>query len=467
MVKIGFLALAAQSFWDTEMADSKFTDEALTRIREIEAALSVSHEVVSAGLVTTEKAATLAASKFDDAGIDALVACCFMWSEDQTLFRVLDAFPKVPLLVWSWTPGTTLPKTMRAVDLIKWSGPVGAQQTAGALRRAGREFAFVLGTHTSKQTIGVIEDFTTAAAVARSLKHSRIGLLPYRYVVMTNTWADEFELMSKLGVEVVNISVGELASSSAAVTAEEIRKYVDDLKEIRILLEVSSEGLTQAVRVSLGFAKIVENLHLSAVSVSDLNDELHATLKCRPCLYLPSVFEHGTVVSSEGDLLGTVAELVLSRLSGKPVMFTEIFTYDEERNEVLVGHAGMHDIRLAENRASVTVTPDYEYPKETAGVWMYFTVKPGPVTLLAIASTKNGFHFVATRGEALPVNDKLRGYPCALVRLQTPLGSFFDQTTAIGTTQHWALVPGDLRQRVARLASILGLECTVLPEGSF
>jgi len=464
MVKIGFLALAAQSFWDTEMADSTFTDEAMTRVREIETALGASHEVVSAGLVTTEKAAVSAASKFEGAGIDALVVCCFMWSEDQTLFRVLDEFEKVPLLIWCWTPGTALPKTMSAVDLIKWSGPVGAQQTTGALRRAGREFAFVLGSHTSKQTLEKIEEYTRAAVVARSLKHSKIGLLPYRYVVMTNTWADEFELMSKLGIDVIHISVGELAASSAAVKDEEIEKYINELRGIRVMREVSSEGLSRAVRASLGLAKIAENLHLSAVSISDLNDELHAVLKCRPCLYLPSVFERGMVVSSEGDLLGTVAELVLARLSGKPVMFTEIFTYDEERNEILVGHAGMHDIRLAENRASVTVTPDYEYPKEEAGVWMYFTVKPGPITLLSIASVRKGFHFVVTRAEALPADGKLRGYPCALVKLQTPLGSFFEKTTTIGTTQHWALVPGDLRRSVTRLASILGLECTVLPE---
>ena len=33
--------------------------------------------------------------------------------------------------------------------------------------------------------------------------------------------------------------------------------------------------------------------------------------------------------------------------------------------------------------------------REEAGVWMYFTVKPGPITLLSIASTGKGFHFVA------------------------------------------------------------------------
>jgi len=111
--------------------------------------------------------------------------------------------------------------------------------------------------------------------------------------------------------------------------------------------DVSSEGLRHAVRVSLGLAKIVEKLNLSAISVSDANDELHAVLKCRPCLYLPSVFERGVVVSSEGDLMGTVAQLFLTRLSGEPTIFTEIFTYDKSKNEILVGQSGSHLFPIA------------------------------------------------------------------------------------------------------------------------
>ncbi|HXZ98173.1 MAG TPA: hypothetical protein VED24_02270, partial [Candidatus Acidoferrum sp.] len=192
------------------------------------------------------------------------------------------------------------------------------------------------------------------------------------------------------------------------------------------------------------------------------NDELHAVLKCRPCLYLPSVFERGVVVGSESDLLGILAQLILARLSGQPTLFTEIFTYDEKRNQILVGHAGMHDIRLAENRSAVTITPDYEYPKEEAGVWMAFSVKKGPVTLLSISSSQKGFRFVAIKGEALLAQGRLQGYPNALIKLDVPLKSFFAKTTAVGATQHWALVSGDLRGDIFKLAYILGIDCTVL-----
>jgi L-arabinose isomerase len=462
LAKIGFLALAARWFWDTKMLDSDFTEEARSRIKSIEASLAASHELISAGLVTTEESAKSAAAKFREANVDALVACCAMWSEDQPLLRVVEELRDTPLLLWCWTPGTALPERLTALDLIKWSGPVGAQQISGALRRSGREFAFVLGNHSEKRTLQEIQDFIAAASVVRGLRHARIGLVPYRYHVMTNTWVDEFDLTSKLGVDVIYISVNELLSSSEAVEPEEVKNYIDSLQGVRVLPEVSSEGLSEAARASLGLAKAVEDLRLDAVCIGDCNDELHAVLKCRPCLYVPSVFERGVVVGMEGALLDTLAELVLARLSGQPAMFTEIFTYDELQNQILVGHAGMHDIRLAESRSAVTLTPDYEYPKEKAGVWMAFSVRPGPVTLLAITSTRKGFHFVVTKGEALRVHGKLQGYPHALVKLDIPVKSFFQATTRIGTTQHWALAPGDLRGSVSRLASILGLDRTVL-----
>lgn len=443
------------------MSDSAFAEETGSRIKNIEATLSASHELVTAGLVTTEESASSAARKFREADVDVLIACCVMWSEDQPILRVLEQMEDTPLVLWCWTPEVTLPESLTALDLIKWSGPVGAQQISGALRRSGRKFALVMGNHTEKETLREIGDFVAAASVARGLKHARIGLIPYRFHVMTNTWVDEFKLMSKLGVDVIYVSADELRSSSAAVKDENVNDYTKGLR-MRVSSKVSSQGLHKAARVSLGLAKIIDNLHLDAVSIGDCDDELHVVLGCRPCLYLPSIFERGIVVGMEGDLLGVVAQLILARLSGQPTMFTEIFTYDELQNQILVGHPGMQDIRLAESRSAVTVTPDYEYPKETAGVWMAFSVRPGPVTLLSIASTQKGFHFVVTKAEALPADGKLQGYPHALVKLESPLRSFFQATTDIGTTQHWALAPGDLRSRISKLASIIELECTTL-----
>ena len=462
LTKIGFLALAARWYWDTQMSDSNFTEEVRSEIRSIEAALAGAHQLVSAGLVTTEEEASSAAAKFREANVDALIACCAMWSEDQPLLKVLGDLQNTPLLLWCWTPGTTLPGKLTALDLIKWSGPVGAQQISGALNRSGHKFAFVMGNHNEKETLREIQEFLAAATVARNLKHARIGLIPYRYHVMTNTWVDEFDLMSKLGVDIVYVSVNQLASSSASMKELDVKRYVESIGDIRVLPEVSSQGLSEAVKVSLGLAKIVADFRLDAVSIADCNEELHAVLKCRPCLYIPSVFEHGIAIGMEGDLLGIIGQLILSKLSGQPTMFTEIFTYDESRNEILVGHAGMHDIRLAESRSTVTVTPDYEYPRESAGVWMSFSVKPGPVTLLSIASSESGFHFVVTKGEALRADGKLQGYPYALIRLDIPLRSFFRTSTDIGTTQHWALVPGDFRRSISRLAEILGAGCTVM-----
>jgi len=464
LAKIGFLALAAEWYWETEMSDSKFTAEARLLVKSIESTLAVLGELVSAGLVTTEESALSAAGRFREANVEAVVACCFMWSEDQPLLRVLEELKETPLLLWSWTPGHQLPESLTALDLIRWSGPVAAQQISGALRRLGRNFTFLLGSHTERETLEEIEDFVAAATTGRGLRHSRIGLIPHRYLVMTNTWVDEFDLMRKLGIDVVYISVNDLRESSRSVEDAEIRTYLDELRDIGVSPEVSSRGLSEAARVSLGLAKKVAELRLDAVSIGDCDDELHALLQCRPCLYLPSVFERNTVVGMEGDLLGIVAQLVLSRLSGQPTMFAEIFTYDQTKNEILVGHAGMHDIRLAKSRSAVTITPDYEYPREEAGVWMAFSVRPGPVTLLSIASTTGGIHFVVTNGEALPSEGRLQGYPNALVRLNTSLKSFFKVTTGVGTTQHWALAPGELRNRVSRLASILGLQCTVIED---
>jgi len=467
LAKIGFLALAAKWFSDSRKVvlrlDTDLARDLESRIRSIEGSLAASCELISAGIVTTEQSALSAAAKFREANVDALIACCVVWSEDQPALEVLETLQDVPLLLWCWTPGASLPKTLSAHGLMNWTGPVGAQQIAGALRRSGRKFSFVMGSNSEKETIQEIRDFIEAAKVRRFLKHARIGLIPHRFHVMTNTWVDEFDLARRFGVDIIYVSANELFSSVKAVKEAELQRHLDGLRDMRISPEVKSEGIKQAAKVSLGLAKIVENLHLDAVSIADYDDELHAIMKCRPCLYSPSIFERGVVVGMEGDLLGILGQLILSRLSGgQPTMFTEILTYDNLRRQILVGHPGMHDIRLAKSRSAVRLTPDYEWLQEPAGVWMEFSVRPGPVTLLSIASTQVGFHFVITKGEALRARNRLEGYPHALVKLDIPLRSFFRTTTKIGTTQHWALVSGDLSGRTCELANMLGVECTVL-----
>jgi L-arabinose isomerase len=214
--------------------------------------------------------------------------------------------------------------------------------------------------------------------------------------------------------------------------------------------------------VSLGLADLANTYELDAIGIEDVGEELHRLLGLRPCLSVPALFERA-VVSMEAEVGGAVALLVLKMLSGgKPPMYTEIFTHDEPENCLLMGHAGIHDIRLAASAAEVLLEPDGEYVEtEPDSAWMRFRARGGPVTLLSVCCAVERFKLVIASGEALGGPVKLLGSPHAYVRLSAPLPSFYEQVIRSGMTQHWALVHAEVIEELEALADILNLDKVV------
>jgi L-arabinose isomerase len=238
-----------------------------------------------------------------------------------------------------------------------------------------------------------------------------------------------------------------------------VQAFVRDLKaDYRIADTVTEAGLARGARVSLGLAALAHTYDLDAVAIEDVSEELHRVVGLRPCLYVPALFERA-VVSMEAEVGGAVALLMLKMLTHRAPMYTEIFTLDEEENCLLVGHAGIHDINLAEGKEAVLIEPDGEYVEsEPDSAWMRFRVKGGPVTMLSVFCDVERFKMVITSGEALGGPAKLLGSPHAYVKLATPLADFFERTIRSGMTQHWALVHDDVVDELVALAEIMDLD---------
>jgi L-arabinose isomerase len=348
-------------------------------------------------------------------------------------------------------------------DLFRASGPVGALQASGPLKRLGAKFGFAFGSYQSQATVDRIAAFCKAACVARSLKGARIGVLPYRCDQMTGTYVDEFRLKKEIGAELVYISTHDYRAICEQVPDARVEAFVRALKATYRLAENTTEaGLANGARVSLGLADLVERYDLDAVGIEDVGEELHRVVGLRPCLYVPQLFERA-VVSMEAEVGGAVALLMLKGLSRNPPMYTEVFTYDLAENCLLMGHAGIHDLHLAESADEVLVEPDGEYVEsEPDSAWMRFRVKGGPVTMLSVFCDVKRFKMVIATGEALGGPEKLLGSPHAYVRLEMPVERFFEQCVRTGMTQHWALVHGSVVAELLDLADMMGLETVVI-----
>jgi len=463
--KAGLFLLSAE--WFAEIGASKGYYSRLPgliaqdglKINEI---LQKELDIVNPGIIDSKEKTKKAAELFKKENIDLLVICYLTWGEDRLMLKVLKELPEVPILLWCYSPFQELPKTLNMVDLFRSSGAVGIVQASGPLKRMGKNFGFAFGSHKNKDSIKKIINYSKAAKLTNDLKEITVGLLPYRCDRMTGTFVDESRLKKEVGPEIKNISVPEYYKISREIPEKRIEKYLKELKENYRICGVNDKALFKGARASLGLAEVVNRFDLNALALNDLAEELHKAMGLRPCLYVPSLFEKA-VVSMEADVGAAVALFILKRLTGKPPMYTEIFTFDEKENTVLAGHAGIYDINLAKCKADVTIAPDAEYMEaEQDTCWMQFRAKGGEVTLLSLFCDVDKFRMIISSGKALSGKEKLSGSPHIYIKLKTPLKDFFEKSVKTGMTQHWAVVHQDVAAELIALADILNLDRVIV-----
>jgi L-arabinose isomerase len=457
--RVGLVFLAAEWFWRQNIQAgtgkyknvSRIVDEDSRRICE---KLSRYFEVHATTIIHTVENAKEQMRRLESADLDMLIVCSILWSEDHPLIQVLDQATNIPLVVWCYVPDERLPERIAIEELFRRSGPVGTLQHSAVLKRLWQNFGFVVGSLDNTSAMEQLRDYADSARVAKTLRKATIGLLPYRCELMTGTFVDEFRLATEVGPKIRCISIGEYAAYIDHVTIAETDNFIQRLRGMYPVCDVDQASLSRTAGASLGLAKMIVEMNLDALAINDLADELHRVIKVRPFLGVPEFFEKGFVVGMEGDLATTTGMLIMRKLTAAPVMYTEIFTYDESRDALLMGHAGMHDVRLA--GSPVRITPDFEYCEtgEFSGAWLEFKARSGPVTLASFFSDTDGFKIVTATGTALADGPVLEGFAHVLVRPDVPLPRFFEQIVRTGLTQHWVVTYGDVQSRLQKLAAL-------------
>ncbi len=454
--KAGVALLSAEWFLNVGL-QTGLAAQAEQDIRRVLAALERSFEPIYPGAITTVEQAAQAGRRFRAEGADLLILVHLLWSEDGPLVRLLRESAGLPVLLWCYNPYDRLPEHLSAQEMLRASGPVGFLQGSAPLARMGIGFSYVFGHPEDAALAGELADYARAFAVRGGLSSLRIGQLGPRCQAMAGGWVDEFRLLARLGVSLVPLSAWRLSQGAENLPAREVEAFLRDLKARYRVDGVSDRSLELAARASLALAALAAREGLGAVAIEDLNPELHQLLKTRPCLWVPSLGESGTVVGMEADI-GSTLGLWLARQAGESSpMYTEIFTFDRQANALLFGHAGIHDPALAGD-GEVSLVPDAEYAAsdEVEGAWLSFAARPGPVTAVSLFAGAEDCRLAVFRGQALPTRGRLEAFPHAFVRVERPLAELFEKAARLGLTQHFALSYDPVAGRLEKLSRILG-----------
>lgn len=396
---------------------------------------------------------------FREDGVELIVVVSLFWSGDKPLLRLLEDFGNLPLLFWCYAPTTSLPDHMGMNDLFRAGGVVGAMQTSAPLRKLNKKLNYVFGTPGDGELERDLAEYSRAFATKRDMRRLRLGHMCGRYEEMTGTYADEFFLLGKLGVELVPLSSYRLYETALALTDAEIRAAMDALKKRCREVRVGDEDLFYAVRASLAVGRLAREEGLGALALEDFNAEMHRLLKTRPQIWVPELDELRIVPSMEGDILAAMALWISRSLGDSLPMYTEMFAFDQSRNSLLMGHAAMNCLDIAGDNP-ISIIPDAETGalNETGGAWLHFKGKAGPVLVAGLFDTGGGAYRATNFSGTARYSDLLDTSPNVLVEIEPPLREFFRRMVTTGMTQHFALSYDDIGGAWEKFCDIAGID---------
>ncbi|NPV07996.1 MAG: hypothetical protein HPY83_08545 [Anaerolineae bacterium] len=416
-------------------------------------------KVVDPGLISTIGQAEQAGAAFRQAGVDAVVLVHLVWSEDQPLIALLESIAGLPLLLWNRHPTGSLPSYLTTDDLFRFSGTVGALQGSAVLQERGLRVPIVSGFPEDPDLVGQLRQYDIALRLRRRLRGLTAGRIAGTCEIMTGTRVDERALAQCFGVRLQEISASQYAQACASVEDERAQAFADEIRRRYPVVGVSQESLFVACRNTLALDDLIAQHGLGLVAIQDLDEDLHRLSGVRPCLYPPEAASLGVAFGMESDVNATLGLLAAMECTGSPCMYTELFTFDPSDNLLLMGHAGLHDPRLASDEG-VTIVPDYEYRHADAleGAWQEFVLRPGPVTCLSLYDTRAGYRLTAFEGESLGGPKRLQGFAHALVRPDRDVSLLLPELLSLGLTQHFAIAPGRVASVLEKWCQLSGIE---------
>ena len=391
--------------------------------------------VLDGGLVYDVQTLAQAQARLEGQSFCALLVCVGTWSEDHHLLELMHDHPK--------------PVILHAYPGVETGSLCGVQQIGSVFRDIGfRRFSYVFGEAGSPETTGKIVEELRVCGLDAVMKHTRFASIGGRCGGMTETAFDEFELLQKVGAQVMNIDESELLQAVETAPAAEAAELLRELKRRFSRIASSDDQLLESLRYYLAMKELAERYALSGFAI-----KCYTKYMGKVCLGGALLAEKGIVSACEGDVNNAVMMKILQTLSGDSVNCTDILQPDPRTNTILFAHCGNTGFSLAPSAEDVELCPVRIMEQ---GVCGRFVCKPGLVTAADLVGHGGTLRMSVLTGEVVPSAMEFPGTPMK-IRMQRPVLDLCEEITLRGCGHHWMICYGDYRQPLRRYCTHAGI----------
>lgn len=460
-VKIGLLGLMLD-FYDRVSPDLRKTQEKFAS--QISRTLGQYGDVIYAGIANKKNGVEFAINKFEKEKVSLIIVIHFSYAPSLISADAL-AKTKIPLLLWNTQKIDRILPNYSDKELLENHGMHGVQDLSNVLCRQKRKFIAVTGHWKDRSTLEDIRQWIKTAQIVNDMKNSRVGLIGYTFPGMGDFLIDENILSKQVGTEVYKISVNEIASAMNSIKQTQVLQELKlDKKRFQGCEKIKIDVLKESIKIEIALRKVIKDKNLSALAMHYPVLSADPRFSALPFLGASNLLADGIGFGGEGDVTSATACVLMKKVVGDEVNFTEMFTMDFVNGEILFSHFAEGNWKMANLKYPVRVhlRPGWLGSKNpSAGLG--FTFKPGRITLLNLTSSSDGsVKLITATGSVMDRAPLKLEKPHFIFKPEPGLKEFLNAYSYEGGSHHFAMAYGDHLEMIGKVAHLMGVECRII-----
>ena len=337
--------------------------------------------------------------KFQNEGVDALFTPHCNFGTEDAVAKLAMELGK-PLLIWGPRDEEPLDDGTRLRD-----SQCGLFAASKVLSRMGVSFSYIENCRINDKAFeDGLRRFIAAASIVRSFRRMRIGQIGTRPGPFWSVMCNEAELLEKFKIEVVPISLVDIAkavnkklSDDPATLETEVREYSS---RVKYSFDESQMYKMAALKYVIKQWAAAEGLSAIAFQCWDA---LQDALGIMPCFVNSEITGEGLPVVCETDVCGAISAVIAqaARLGETPVFFADITVrHPKNDNAELLWHCGPFPHKLIKEGSEGKIGEHYVLDSRCPGV-AEWEIKGGDISICRFDGLKGKYSIMAARGKGV------------------------------------------------------------------
>jgi L-arabinose isomerase len=464
-LSIGLFGIGLDTYWEQFPG---LENRLLGNLQHIQNKLEAVHpKVVNAGLVDTTDKAFAAGKLFKTTDVDIIFLYVSTYALSATVLPVVQKC-KVPVIILNLSPEPAIDydsfnamtdRTAMTGEWLAYCSACPVPEIANVFKRVGVKFYQVTGMlHNDSLAWDQINHWVEAAHVKNILAYNRMACMGHYYSGMLDIYTDLTKIYATFGGHIELLEVEELATLRHTITEKETQEQLQEFAETFDITEgVSQTDLITSAKTAQALNKLVAKYQLGSMAYyykgtgNPENEEAIASIILGNSLLTAK----GIPVAGEYEIKNTIAMKIMDSFKAGG-SFTEYYAMDFAADVVLMGHDGPGHIAIAQGKTKVRPLEVY-HGKVGKGLSVEMSVKNGPVTLLSVVETDQGFMLLVAQGQSVAGPILQIGNTNSRYQFSIGARQFVNDWNSHGPAHHCAVGIGHIAHKLEKLAQLLNI----------